>query len=447
MTTSSILQRTILNWSHFAILILVATLLQYTRCQPGVGQRFILSYVSNSNHSLLLLEEIKAKERNNNDFSPEPQDDTTKPTSTSQEQPSQDLFGVFDQLGTSWYAILQTIRNIVRSSGGTTHLDDVFANDMDTALSMFQEMIPDEWTHLSSSTNKTTTTLLSDVLPLEEFGKTLDDLYLAFLHWSLADSAEDHKEESTTCNLHGGVNAGKAKQVNVSKAYRRMERYMEWMQETHDDLVSPNDKLSSTSLVDMWSAFQMKMTYDDCGRLVWWLDLALVDLPRIQSEIPPRDITRLFVWIAHYIMFNPQAQNNGIVFFSGMGHMDFWTFMTMLPVDVGLKLDSFTISVIPAKTKFLVLYDRPGWAKFLFQLIKPFLRRAMQRRVIVIEDGLYDRDVVKDVLGTGKQAIPSGLGHFWLPGSDDADFLGALFDSHVSDRKRQKMLQKQLKQH
>jgi hypothetical protein len=69
----------------------------------------------------------------------------------------------------------------------------------------------------------------------------------------------------------------------------------------------------------------------------------------------------------------------------------------------------------------------------------------MQRRVIVIEEGLYERDIVKDVLGTGKQAIPSGLGHFWLDGSDDADFLGPLFASNVSNRKRQKMLQKQLK--
>jgi CRAL/TRIO domain len=352
-----------------------------------------------------------------------------------------DLFSVFDELGTSWYAILQTVRNIVRSSGGDTNMDDVVANDMDTALSLFQDMIPDEWTHLSSSTQ---TTLLSDILPLDEYGKTLDDLYLSFLRWSMADSAEDQKEESATCNLHGGVNAGESRAINVSKAYRRMERYMEWMQEAYEDLMTP-DKLTSENLVDIWSAFQMKMTYDDCGRLVWWLDLALVDLPRIQLEIPPREITRLFVWIAHYIMFNPQAQSHGIVFFSGMGHIDFWTFMTMLPVDVGLKLDSFTISVIPAKTKFLVLYDRPGWAKFLFQLIKPFLRRAMQRRVIVIEEGLYERNVVKDVLGSGKQAIPTGLGHFWLDGSDDADFLGPLFDPNVSSRKRRKMLQKQLK--
>lgn len=421
------------------VFLFVAISVQYTRCQPGVGHRFISAHLSSEG---LLEDVVQDEQQPSSDWNGAVESgDPTPPSSVQQQPESHELFGVFDQLGTTWYAILQTVRNIVRSSGGTTFSDDVIANDMDTALSMFKDMIPDEWTHLSSSTE---TTLLSDILPLEEYGKTLDDLYLSFLHWSLADSAEDNKEESATCNLHGGVNAGKSKAINVSKAYRRMERYMEWMQEAYDDLMTP-ERLSASSLVDIWSAFQMKMTYDDCGRLVWWLDMALVDLPRIQSEIPPREITRLFVWIAHYIMFNPNAQNHGIVFFSGMGHVDFWTFMTMLPVDVGLKLDSFTISVIPAKTKFLVLYDRPGWAKFLFQLIKPFLRRAMQRRVIVIEEGLYERDVVKDVLGTGTQAIPTGLGHFWLDGSGDADFLGPLFATNVSNRKRQKMLQKQLK--
>jgi hypothetical protein len=432
-------RRNFVGWFRLVFALMVAILVQYTRCQPGVGQRFISSRLSSGG----LLEEIMNEEPillvddNNSTIS-------SFAAQKDQQQPSEnyDVFGIFDSLGTSWYAILQTIRNIVRSSGGTTFPDDVIANDLSTALVMLQEMIPNEWTHTSASTAQAT--LLSDILPLNEYGKTLEDLYLSFLHWSLADSAEDQQEESATCQLHGGVNAGKSKGINVSKAYRRMERYMEWMQEAHDDLVYP-DKLSAASLVDIWSAFQMKMTFDDCGRLVWWLDLALVDLPRIRSEFAPRDITRLFVWIAHYIMFHPQAQNQGIVFFSGMGHVDLWTFMTMLPVDVGLKLDSFTISVIPAKTKFLVLYDRPGWAKFLFQLIKPFLRRSMQRRVIVIEEGLYERDIVKDVLGTGKQAIPSGLGHFWLDGSDDADFLGPLFASNVSNRKRQKMLQKQLK--
>ncbi|KAG7365161.1 CRAL/TRIO domain containing protein [Nitzschia inconspicua] len=437
MTTS---HTTIARWTQFAVLLFFASLMQYTRCQPGVGHRFLSSYTFPEG----ILQGLQDQEQNESltSVDKEYQVGSTTYSSQNQQQPqSQDLFGVFEQLGTSWYAILQTIRNIVRSSGGMTYTDDVFANDIDTALSMFRDMIPEAWTHLSSSVK---TTKLSDVLPLDEFGKSLDDLYISFLRWSLADSAVDQLEETATCKLHGGANAGKSKLINVSKAFRRIERYMEWMEEAYEDLVSP-DKLTSASLVDIWSAFQMKMTYDDCGRLVWWLDLALVDLPRIQSEIPPREITRLFVWIAHYIMFNPQAQNNGIVFFSGMGHIDFWTFMTMLPVDVGLKLDSFTISVIPAKTKFLVLYDRPSWAKILFQLVKPFLRRAMQRRVIVIEEGLYERDVVKDVIGTGTQAIPTGLGHFWLNGSDDADFLGPLFDPNVSSRKRQKMLQKQLK--
>ena len=174
----------------------------------------------------------------------------------------------------------------------------------------------------------------------------------------------------------------------------------------------------------------MKLSYDDCQRLVWWLDLGAIDL-EVLNTIPPKEIHRLFVWISHRMLFDEKAQENGMIFVNSLANIHFWPFMTMLPLDLGMKLDEFVISVIPLKTKFVLLLERPKWAKISYGLLKPFLKMDMRRRVVVVEDGVPS-SFVAEVLG-GKHCIP--LGFDGLEGTSNADVAGPYFESRVKRRK------------
>jgi hypothetical protein len=378
-------------------LVLLSLALLFPPCisQPGVGQEFLSNHYSahpeqqNSSNNLAVNE--------------------TNPDIEEKLAQSLDFFGVFTKLGTSWHTILQMFRTILNLAGGTQSKDDIYGEGMEEALTTLKTLVPSDWN-------------LNDIgVPFEEFDKNLDDLYRTFLNWAAADGASDNVER---CVLEGGVN-GRQEPINVSKAYRRLERYATWMKELRKDIVEP--PLTASSLQTTWKSFSMKITYDDCQRLVWWLDLGIVDLERIRNQMRPKEITRIFVWLSHFMMFNENAQENGMVFCNSLANIGFWPFMTMLPLELGMQLDEFVISVIPLKTKFVLLMQRPPWAKFAFQMLKPFMKRTMRRRVVVIEDGLYPSSFVYEVLGNGTQCIPTGLDAY--VGSPDADIVGTHFNS------------------
>mmetsp|Transcript_11315 Transcript_11315/g.16623 ORF Transcript_11315/g.16623 Transcript_11315/m.16623 type:complete len:459 (+) Transcript_11315:140-1516(+) len=404
-----------LSYYFLIISIIVQSVLCQPGLEPGILERYLNPksyrefYYSSSND----LEDCDADDkrcgsRGSNNGTP---DSSSAPSFNSNE-----FFGIFSELNTSWFALLQTFRSIFGSAGGTNSRRDVFADTMEEALQLLIDM------KTSSSKHKWST--LESVIPFHEFDRNgLDDLFLAYLHWSVSDGAPNPPEK---CSLQGGVN-GQSERINVSKAYRRLEAYASWMQRVLDDIQDP--PLTAESISNIWKLFPMKLTYDECHRIVWWLDVGQIDLPLLKTEVESSEITRLFVWLSHYLLFQTEAQTNGIVFVSSLNQIGFWPFMTMLPVDTGMQLNEFVISVIPVKTNFVLLLERPAWAKFAFQLLKPFLGGNMQRRVIVIEEGLYSPDFVYEVLGHGPKSIPLGVKGY--NGSPEADFINAYFEERV----------------
>jgi hypothetical protein len=356
-------------------------------CQPGIGQRFLTSYQNqNSTHR-------KEARRDDNTrrcrgSSSLKNDDTSVSTS--------DFFALFQKLGTSWHTILHMFRGIVNSAGGETFHKDVHVDTLKEGREwLYQE---NDWKQIL----KAHTTLYEDL------DVTIDDLLDSFLHWASADEAPDGK-----CHLQGGLN-GKETKINASKAQRRLEKYEAWMVNLEEDLKD----LTAVSLKNTFSIFDMKLSIDGCQRLAWWLDLAAIDWDAFE-DLEPRDIARVFVWMSHYMLLHPNAQHNGLVFVNSLNQIGFWSFMTMLPVDLGMQLDEFTISVIPIKTKFVVVMERPPWAKFAYQLLKPFLQSDMRRRVVVIEEGQYPPSYLYEVVG--RDAIPEGVQNY--AGSKHADII------------------------
>lgn len=294
-----------------------------------------------------------------------------------------EFFGAFRRLGTSWRSIAVIMRNVVRGASGTQREGDVFAETMEEALALLTNMVSaaaseqKQW-HFRNA-------------PIREFGLELEDIFKAFLNWAAVDGAVD---DEARCHRRGGVN-GRHATINVSKAFRRLDRYAAWIDATGDDLVQP--PLTASSLRKAWEAFSMNLSYDDCDRLVWWLDLGRTDLDAVRA-LPPKEIIRLYVWFSHLMLFDKNGQHNGVVFVQSFATISFWSFMTMLPLELGIRVDEFMISVIPLKTKIVLFLERPPWVKFGYSLVNAFLTRAMKKRVLMVPSK-NPQQWVEDVVG------------------------------------------------
>jgi hypothetical protein len=117
----------------------------------------------------------------------------------------------------------------------------------------------------------------------------------------------------------------------------------------------------------------------------------------------------MFVWIAHLLFLDDRAQANGLVIVDDVAEIGFWSYMTMLPIQVGISLDRFLISVTPLKAKNVVLMHRPKWMEIGYGLMSWFLTDKMRNRVTMVSNGEEDETLERVVGGAG--FIPKDFGH------------------------------------
>jgi hypothetical protein len=240
------------------------------------------------------------------------QDDVSEPQNLSE------FVGGFRKLGTSWKEVLASYKDIIKSAEGKEHGSDVHTDDLKEGLDIMRALVQEKVKDAQAAGEESSMWYFRNV-PCTEFGKTLDDVFVAFLRWA---SVEPNQFQE--CGLKGGIN--KRGSINVSKAFRRLEAYAQWMDSTGDDLAD----LTAASIQPTNDLMYFRVTYDDCDRVVWWLDLGKTQFAALK-ELPDASILRLFVWLAHLIMFEEKAQVNGVVFFESMSYVGFWQYMTMLP--------------------------------------------------------------------------------------------------------------------
>ena len=65
-----------------------------------------------------------------------------------------------------------------------------------------------------------------ETVPLKEFDKTIDDVYKCFLTWGMQNVGEE-KDDSTE---------EKEREYNISKSFRRLESYADWMHSSREDI-------------------------------------------------------------------------------------------------------------------------------------------------------------------------------------------------------------------
>jgi len=281
--------------------------------------------------------------------------------------------------------------SVVQGADGKEMKGDEYVTELDEALNLLQEMLKkseatseEDWSFSTS--------------PLKDFGKTTDDILLAFIRWSMVDNYHDNPEDGNSCTLIGGINhpPSETEKINVSKAFRRLTAYQHWMRSVSSDLKDP--PLTYLSIKSTLSIFSLHVSHDECERLVWYVNLGKTDLAKLKLQ-SPRETTRMFVWIAHLLFLDEKAQTKGLVVVDDMAEIGFWDYMTMLPIQVGISVDRFLISVTPLKAKNVVLMHRPKWAEIGYSLLSWFLTKKMKNRVTMVEKGQENYMMTKVVGG------------------------------------------------
>lgn len=288
--------------------------------------------------------------------------------------------------------------DVVKTAHGTEVKGDVFVEDLETGVVMLKEMVEKARQEAGGKDSKWT----FEAVPLEEFNFTLEEVFLAFLLWSGVDSSDE--DEVDACPLRGGVNKRDITPINVSKAFRRLTAYATWMHEQKDVLLDPPLTLDSVKTAK--DLLYSRVAHDDCGRVVWWLDLGKTKFKEMK-HLPHSEILRFFVWLSHLVMTDKSAQENGIIFLDCMDQVSFYSYMTMLPYQLGITIDKFMIGVTPLKTKLVVFMKRPLWFDVGFGLLSVFLPSRMKKRV---EQPVGDQASIEGIVGINN--IPVGFDSF-----------------------------------
>jgi hypothetical protein len=235
--------------------------------------------------------------------------------------------------------------------------------------------------------------------PHEQFGKTLDDTFLAFIQW-----AKNSDKETLS--------------YNVSKAFRRLTSFADWMEDSAEDLTEP---LTPASVQVALKAWAMRCSIDKNGNFAWWIDFGQIDQEAIKTTVSPTDSLRAFVWYSHYVMYDENAQENGLVFIESVAKLGFIKSMTLVPMKVGAKLDRLTIGVLPVKMNAIYILETPTWMELFMKFMSMFMSKKMRDRMIILKDWNKIEEIV------GKECIPKNFGK--LEGSMEVDPVDAKYFS------------------
>jgi len=267
----------------------------------------------------------------------------------------------------------------------------ISADNMDQALQSLKELVQKAKDAEEKKKKKSKSTAKWDfgTSPHAQFGKTFDDTLKAFLLWA---RTEEEKKE-----------------INVSKAFRRLESYASWMDDTGTVLVEP--PLSASSVKDALEIWQMKSSVSaKTKNLVWWFDMGAIDT-EITKKMSADDSLRAFVWFSHYVMYHPSAQEEGMLVVENCDKIGFYKMITMMPMKLGTQLDRLTIGVLPVKTKKFYLLETPRWIDVFMKILGAFMSKKMKSRMYLCKDW----SEIENKLGG--ECIPKGWGK--LEGSLD----------------------------
>ena len=254
-------------------------------------------------------------------------------------------------------------------SEGKNKRHDVYVKNKQEGINVLKELV--------EISQKVDEKYKMDLTPFQDFDASMDTLLRSFVHWSYADN-----------------------KYNISKAFRRLESYVKWMDDNRRII---GQKLTNEERKDahrIWGP--MKLTKSG-STLVWWFDVTTIDIKAVKRF--DHDITiKYFVWICHYMLFQDFED---VILMENLEGLNMIETFTMVPPDIGAKMDRFTIGVLPIRLKNVYLIHNPRWMAIILALMKPFLSKKMRRRMI----SLNKKENLEDFFSktVGADAVPTGF--------------------------------------
>lgn len=253
--------------------------------------------------------------------------------------------------------------------------------------------------------------LMKPVTPiLEAFNATQDELFTAFLKWA-------EKEDDNA--------APTKRKINLSKACRRLDAYLGWMNDNQQDLT--DEPLTAASVAEAGKIWDVQITYNnskDDGCFLWWIDLGRLDKETMRT-VSNRDHLRYIVWLSHLIMLDKHAQENGAMIVEDMGMIGFYKMATLVPPDLGAKMDRLTIGILPVKMKSIYIFGAARWMQLLMGLLKPFMSKKMRQRMVILPKKTNPQAFCEEKFT--RQSIPKGFSS--LEGDADGRALVASYQN------------------
>lgn len=279
---------------------------------------------------------------------------------------------------------------------GSDKKGDAILHTKEKALQLLQQLIVQKQTEAASKSNSKLKAKMMNVWKFrtslhEEFGKTLNDLFLVFLVW-----AKIKDEDKQTLGL---------KEVgdyfNVSKAFRRLESYAQFMEETGEELLNPPlTKSSIQTCIDAWA---MTSSLDNQGRYVWWINFAQIDQTTLHERHTIKESFRACVYFAHQVMYDDNAQSNGMVFVENVNRIGFVEALTLRPMKLSTKVDRLAIGVLPIRMVACYILDIPKWMNVFMKLMGVFMSSKMKKRIHNVDNWSDLENLL------GKDCIPTSF--------------------------------------
>lgn len=333
------------------------------------------------------------------------EDDVAVPSSEEEEAGLADMKKVFetevtdDQTGKKksyWSFAMETMGMASGKDGD----EDLWLETVEQGVPILKKYIREKDAKLAEeqeqAKKKLPFTSYMDLVPLDEFHTTQTNFLKSFLKWSIKDK-EDIVEGSEGANLV----------VNASKARRRLDSYFEWMKDNMAEDMAENP-LTFESVKEVHKAWSLEATHSKDDQLIWWFDLGTMDTKSIKS-LAPQDQMRYIVWFSHLMMFDHRGQDNGLLLVEALDNLGFWKSITLVPMELGAKMDRFTIGVLPIKMKGIYMFGCARWVHLMVGLMKPFMSKKMRSRMIIVTEKMAPEPQKYCDDNFGQGSIPDGF--------------------------------------
>ena len=228
-----------------------------------------------------------------------------------------------------------------------------------------------------------------EACPLDDFGKSLDDLFRAYLRWSQKDADRE------------------ANRFNVSKVMRRLEKLSTWGFENRA-ILQGQASMPAQQKERVWRAWGLCVSEkeDAHGRVILCLNMDFIDREYIRSSATiVEDSCRVFWWLIHGLAFDEAAQRSGVILVENVATAGFFDSFSLVPADLKAKLEKLTLGSSAIKLKQFCFVHQPFWVRAIVRFMSLFLSRKMRQRFVLYGN---DRGKMFRDLG-GPDALPAAF--------------------------------------